>query len=44
MTRSVVFFLALALGCISAAQACGANTGKHTKPDISRPAQPPAST
>lgn len=43
MTRSIALFLTLALGFISAAQACG-DTGKHTRPDISRPAQPPAST
>lgn len=44
MTRSVALFLALALGSLSAAQACGGDTGKHTRPDISRPAHPPAST
>lgn len=42
MTRSVALLLALALGCISAAQACSTSSSKHTKPDISKPAQPPA--
>lgn len=44
MTRSVALLLALALGCISAAQACNTPGSKHTKPDISKPAPPPTGT
>jgi hypothetical protein len=38
MTRQIA--LLLALGFAAGAQACGENTSKNTKPEISKPAAP----
>ena len=40
MTRQIALLLALALDFAAGAQACGENTPKNTKPEISKPAAP----
>ena len=44
MIRRFALLLALALGFAAGAQACGENSDKSSKPDMSKPAAPKTAT
>ena len=44
MTRQIALLIALAFGFAAGAQACGEDASKNSKPDMSKPPAPKATT